>query len=149
MESRSKKFATALIVISTLLATPSAATNVPRFANDTEQSDFIRQAIIKRFPDDYDIMLAIAYCETRSRPFIHWLEDGSLRPHDAGASTASGIYQVLVGYHKEAIDEMGLDMSNLDDYLTFVERLKNESPNYGAWDESRSCWESRIGSGKK
>ncbi len=147
MEKQQPKnaFATALIVISQVLATPSAATNIPSFANDAEQRDYIRQAIIERFPDDYDVMLAIAYCETRSRPFIHWLDDGSLRPHDAGLSTAGGAYQVLIGYHKKAIRQMGLNMKDLDDYFTFVERLKNESPNYGAWNESRSCWEPRIG----
>jgi hypothetical protein len=53
---------------------------------------------------------------------------------------------VLIKYHKKAIREMGLDMSNLDDYFTFVERLKRENPNYGAWKESKGCWESRIGS---
>ncbi len=147
MKSRSSKvFATALIFVNLVLATPSAATNVPKFANDAAQRAFIRQAIIERFPDDYETMLAIAYCETRSRPFIHWLDDGSLRPHDQGWSSSGGTYQVLIKYHKKAIREMGLDMSNLDDYFTFVERLKRENPNYGAWKESKGCWESRIGS---
>lgn len=146
MISRSSLFASVLIVISNALATPSTATNVPRFANDAEQRAFIRQAIIERFPDDYETMLAIAYCETKSRPFIHWMADGSLRPHDQGESSAGGTYQVLIGLHKKAIREMGLDMSNLNDYFTFVERLKRENPNYGAWKESKGCWESRIGS---
>ncbi len=56
------------------------------------------------------------------------------------------IHKLLIKYHKKAIREMGLDMSNLDDYFTFVERLKRENPNYGAWKESKGCWESRIGS---
>jgi hypothetical protein len=149
MEIRLSKFVATLIVTSLWLATPSAATNVPRFASEDEQRSYIKEQIVKHFPHDYDVMLAIAYCESRKRPFIHWEADGSLRPHDTGASSAAGTFQVLLKLHSQAIRDMGLDMNNLDDYLTFVDRLRKESPGYGAWNESRTCWESRIGSIKR
>lgn len=135
-----------LILILSLGAIPApsiASESEPKadlLMDENAQRAFIRQKIIERFPDDYHIMLDIAYCETRSRPFIHWEPDGSLRPHDARLSTASGTFQVLVGLHADAIREMGLDMNNIDDYLTFVDRLRREGPNYSAWSESRGCW---------
>jgi hypothetical protein len=141
-----------LIVICSLgvFATPTIASeseSLPKqvLTNEDVQRAFIQAKIVEHFPEDYSVMLAIAYCESRSRPFIHYESDGSLRGHDTGASTAGGTYQVLMGLHGDAIREMGLDMSNLDDYFTFVERLKRENPNYGAWSESKSCWKSRIG----
>jgi len=113
-------------------------------ADEAAQREFIRQKIIERFPDDYPVMLAIAYCESRSRPYVHWEADGSLRPHETGASSAAGTFQVLLELHGPEIRELGLDMNNIDDYLDFVDHLRRRGANYSDWNESRDCWQPRI-----
>lgn len=137
------------IIAATLAAVNLMATSVSAnndiYANEDRQRAFVKAKIIEHFPEDAPTMLAIAYCESRSRPFIHWEADGSLRPHDQGASTAAGTFQVLLGLHGPDIEAQDLDMDNIDDYLKFVRYLyERGSSRFSDWNESRSCWRDRV-----
>lgn len=141
-----KKFALTLAaVMYSALMTTSVEANEDLFVNEERQRQFIQEKILEYFPEDPATMLAIAYCETRSRPFIHWEADGSLRPHDEGESTAAGTFQVLLYLHGPDIQARDLDMYDIDDYMSFVRYLYDRgSSRTSDWDESRSCWQSRI-----
>lgn len=116
-------------------------------ANETAQSEFVQGKIREHFPESYPVMLAIAYCETQARPFVHWEADGSLRPNATGASSAAGVFQVLLQLHGPDIRARDLDMQNIDDYMQFVQYLHGRfSDPYQDWDASRSCWQDRVAS---
>lgn len=115
--------------------------------DEAAQREFVQDKIREHFPESYPVMLAIAYCETRARPFIHWEADGSLRPNASGASSAGGTFQVLLNLHSPDIEARGLDMYDIDDYMEFVAYLHGRFADpYQDWNESRSCWEPRIAS---
>lgn len=115
--------------------------------DETAQRAFVEAKIREHFPESYPVMLAIAYCETRARPFVHWEPDGSLRPNASGASSAAGVFQVLLQLHGPDIAARDLDMQNIDDYLQFVSYLHGRfSDPYQDWNASRNCWEPRVAS---
>lgn len=116
-------------------------------ANEAAQGEFVQRKIQEYFPDNYPIMLAIAYCETRARPFVHWEADGRLRPNKTGKSSAAGVFQVLLQLHGPDIRARNLDMQKIDDYMKFVQYLHGRfADSYQDWNASRSCWEPRIAS---
>lgn len=115
--------------------------------DETAQRAFVEAKIREHFPESYPIMLAIAYCETRARPYIHWEPDGSLRPNASGASSAAGVFQVLLQLHEPDIAARNLEMQRIDDYLQFVKYLHGRfSDPYQDWNASRDCWEPRVAS---
>jgi len=114
--------------------------------NEAAQAVFIQETIVAYFPEAYPTMLAIAYCETRARPFVHWEPDGSLRPNLGGNSSAAGALQVLLYLHRDAIAAQELDMRDIDDYMQFVRYLYDTGGYpFSPWEESRHCWGHRIG----
>lgn len=114
------------------------------YGDTTAQAAFIKEKIKQYFPRDYPVMIAIANCE--STGLIHWMPDGSLRPNAEGASSAAGVFQVLLQEHRKSIARHDLDMENIDDYLTFVKLLVDGRPNYGDWNASRHCWAPQVAS---
>jgi len=53
----------------------------------------------------------------------------------------------LLGLHGPDIRARGLDMQDIDDYLTYVQYLHGRYADpYQDWNASRSCWEPRIAS---
>jgi len=139
----------------TLANTKSTATKQSQVYTDpVAQVVFIKKKVGDFFPGEVAEVLAIIYCETRSRPYIHWEADGSLRRRDDGKGSASGGLQVLVGesVHGMKIREMGLDMNNIDDYFTFTKLLMDQRGPVGSrhryddWNESRPCWGPRMAS---
>ena len=121
-----------------------AAPVSPIIYTDIEaQRVLVQQKIQEYFPEDglSQTMITIANCE--STGLIHWQEDGTLLPHSTGASSSAGVFQVLLKYHADQIQAMGLDMQDIDDYMTFVRQLYNEARLH-PWDASASCWGTRI-----
>ena len=106
------------------------------------QRIFIEKKIQDFFPEPglAQSMITIANCE--STGLIHWIPDGTLRPNGSGSS-ARGTFQVLLRYHAQQIQDMGLDMQNIDDYMTFVRQLYDER-GFRPWDPSRHCWGQQI-----
>lgn len=131
-----------LLVSSAAHANQSKVDYEALYANPEAQAAFIRAKIREYFPRDYHTMIAIANCE--STGLIHWKPDGSLLPHHQGASSSAGVFQVLLYGHRHAIAKHGLDMNNIDDYLTFVKMLRDGRPDYGDWNASRKCWQTRL-----
>ena len=116
------------------------------YANRAEQSRFIKEKIEEYFPENYPTMIAIASCESTN--LIHWQADGDLLPNSTGASSAAGVFQVLLQLHGPDIRRMGLDVeNNIDDYMTFVRWLYDRPPSrLSDWKASRDCWAPRIAS---
>lgn len=108
------------------------------YANPEAQAAFIKEKIKEHFPRDYPVMIAIANCE--STGLIHWRADGSLLPNSEGASSAAGVFQVTLDGHSKSIARHGLDMKEVDEYMTFVKLLVRGRPNYADWNASKDCW---------
>lgn len=108
----------------------------------------------RTFPEDAHIMREIARCESPNRSFRHWEANGELVPNDEGASSARGAFQVLVRLHAPDIERLQHinDMHNVEHYMAFVRYLyeragrRNWSKRFSDWEESRSCWETRLAS---
>lgn len=137
-----KLFVTVLCGITLLVFSASAdEPNVETSdKNPTAQAELVQEKIKEHFPQKHPVMLAIANCE--STGYIHW-ENGELRPNSEGKSSAAGVFQVLLNLHAEEIRRLGLDMNNIDDYMTFVKYLQ-KSQGYGAWKASKHCWGKRV-----
>jgi hypothetical protein len=80
-------------------------------------------------------MVALAHCE--SNQWIHRL-DGELRPHANRASSARGVFQVLVGLHRKEMRDLQLDPENDEHYFRFVRILFNRD-GLEPWRSSFSC----------
>jgi len=129
-------FFSVLAVLTASCTTIAVATGKPIPEN---QSAEIQQKIHEFFPDVEvaSIMIAIATCE--STGLIHWGTDGKLLPNSYGNSSAAGVFQILLYTHRKKIKEMGLDMSNIDHYMTFVRHLY-DMEKYNPWRASKHCW---------
>lgn len=103
------------------------------FASPKQQRVLMEHLIRTTFPDRYRTMLAIANCE--SRGLIHWLPDGSLRPHDQGASSAAGVFQVLRTLHGPEIQAKGLDLKDPLHYMIWVKYMVDRRPSLSDWAE--------------
>lgn len=80
-----------------------------------------------------EAMIAVAECE--STGLLHWLPDGSLRPHSTHSSSARGVLQILIDLHGPDIERMGLDMNDIDDYMVFARHLYDTQGPQNAWKE--------------
>ncbi len=118
------------------------------YTNPEAQAAFITKKIKEHFPRTYPTMIAIASCEShRDGLLVHWEPDGSLRPNEAKKSSAAGVFQVTLYGHRDAIASLGLDMNNIDDYLTFVKYLVDgRNGKLTDWNASRHCWAPRVAS---
>ncbi len=126
---------------------PAASKEVARIKrmpfDREQQAAFVRKKIIEHFPKD-PTMLRIANCE--STGFIHWLKDGKTlrptsirKPNGRPASSAGGVFQVLLKLHAPDIRRLGLNMQDIDDYMEFVKYLR-KTQGHNAWKPSRYCW---------
>ncbi len=118
------------------------------YTNPEAQAAFITNKIKEHFPKTYPTMIAIASCEShRNGLLVHWEPDGSLRPNETGASSAAGSFQVTLYGHRKEIERLGLDMNNIDDYLSFVKHLVDgRKGRLTDWNASRDCWGPRVAS---
>lgn len=104
------------------------------YNDPSAQAEFVEQKIREHFPTDVaEAMLHVANCE--SAGLVHWLPDGTLRPHDANESSARGVLQILFQLHGPDIQRMGLDMRNIDDYMQFARHLFDTQGPENAWSE--------------
>lgn len=138
-----KKLAVALLSLIILFGGNSALAQSSLYGDEQAQAELVLRKIEEYFPKDHATMKAIAYCETRSRPFVHWEANGQLRPNAGGASSAGGAFQVLLKLHRKEIQALGLNMQNIDDYMTFVKHLHSQG-RFQPWNASRHCWKSRV-----
>lgn len=105
------------------------------------QQEYVKAWIKHTFPETYPTMIEIARCEAQLQ---HWDADGNLLPHNTGASSAAGVFQVLLKLHGADIEARDLDMENIEDYMQFVQYLHDRNGNpFSDWAASQSCWDGR------
>jgi hypothetical protein len=77
------------------------------YNNPSAQAAFIEQKIREHFPADVaEAMIHVADCE--STGLVHWMPDGTLRPHDKRESSARGVLQILFQLHGPDIQRKSL-----------------------------------------
>lgn len=133
------------IILSTQIATAEVRHH-DLYRDAALQSDYLKEKIRERFPEPgvAEVMIAIAACEASGNPrglLIHWEPNGRLLPNSAGGQ-ARGTFQVMSRLHAPDMARRGLDINNLDDYLTFVRYLYDRNNGYRDWRPSRHCWRS-------
>lgn len=132
------------VVFSTQNAAADAQQYADLYSDSQAQSDFLKKKIHEYFSEEgvAEVMIAIAACEASNNPrglLIHWQPDGSLFPNSAGGQ-ARGTFQVMSRQHAPEMKQRGLDINNLDDYLTFVRYLYDRNNGFNDWYPSRHCW---------
>ncbi len=148
-----------LIVILSLglsLATPTIASeSQPAMNNiyqDTElQVEFVKAAVREVFGNEAQNVLEIIYCESKSRPYIQWEADGSLRRRDDGKGSVRGNLQIHMKVHKKSIEAAKLDMQDYYQYLIFAKQIMDvreaaDGPThrYDDWLPSKPCWKNKV-----
>ncbi len=94
---------------------------------------------VRSYFKDIPVMIQIARCESA---FRHTLPDGTvLRGKVDGADT--GVMQINMRYHSQKARELGLDLTNLYDNLTYARDLY-ERQGTRPWASSASCWSPTI-----
>ena len=89
---------------------------------------------VRKYFSAYPVLINIAKCESRMR---HLDEKGRLLKNPK--SSASGVMQIMLSYHKEPAARLGLDLATLDGNLRYALHLyKNEGTR--PWNASRHCW---------
>ncbi len=124
-----------------LLTIAGVEASAELFASPQRQRVLMEHLIRETFPDRYRTMLAIANCE--STGLIHWLPDGTLRPHATGASSAAGVLQVLRITHGPEMRAKGLDIENPLHYMKWVRFMVDRRPSLSDWAE---CLPGRLAS---
>lgn len=109
------------------------------YENPQEQRAFIEAKIYQYFPEPgiAQAMIAIANCE--STGLVHWLPDGTLRPNipkkGEEPSSARGFLQILFNLHRPDYERLGLDVSDIDDYMRFARHLFDTQGPENAWEQ--------------
>lgn len=89
----------------------------------------VEAEIRKVFPEQPDLMVKVARCESGLIPDAH-----NARTVD------SGIYQLNDYYHGDTLEALGLDPFDVRDNLTYARMLYIES-GLAPWSASRKCWQ--------
>lgn len=93
--------------------------------NDKER---IKEEIRKVFPEQPELLIRVAQCES------------GLIPHAHNSSTNDGgIFQISEPYHGHRLKELGLDPFKVEDNLKYARLLYDES-GLQPWSASKHCW---------
>lgn len=90
----------------------------------------IEQEIRTVFPEQPELMLKVAKCESRLNPNAYNPTNGS---HDGG------IFQISEKYHGKALNLMGLDAYDIQDNLKYA-RILYDKNGLSDWTASAKCW---------
>ncbi len=97
------------------------------------------EAAVRQYFSDIPVMVQVARCESH---FRHTLADGTvLKGAVDGRDT--GVMQINTGYHAAAAADLGLDLTDLRDNMTYARHLY-ETQGTNPWSASRSCWGNTI-----
>jgi hypothetical protein len=107
---------------------PTTVTEARLVGKDTE-------TIVRSYFSDIPVMIQIAHCEST---FRHTLADGSVL-HGVVDSADTGVMQINTRYHGGVAREMGLDLTKLNDNLTYARKLY-ERQGTRPWAASAPCW---------
>lgn len=108
------------------------ATEVRLIGADTETA-------VRSYFSDIPVMVQIARCESQ---FRHTLADGTVL-RGVVDSADTGVMQINTRYHGKKAREMGLDLDDLYDNMTYARDLylrQGTKP----WSASAPCWSPTI-----
>ena len=97
------------------------------------------EAIVREYFEDIPVMVAVAKCEST---FRHTLSDGSVLQGRVD-SDDTGVMQINKRYHEKRADQLGLDLENLYDNMTYA-RYLYEKQGTQPWNASRTCWSKTL-----
>jgi hypothetical protein len=90
----------------------------------------IKEAIRETFPEQPDLLVRVASCESSFLPDAYNPKNGS---HDGG------VFQISEKYHGERLKELGLNPYDVRDNLAYA-RLLYEESGLKPWAASKRCW---------
>lgn len=89
---------------------------------------------VRRYFAAHPVLINIAKCESKMR---HFDEKGRVLKNPN--SSASGVMQIMLSYHRKPAARLGLDLRTLDGNLRYALHLyKHEGTR--PWNASRHCW---------
>jgi len=94
----------------------------------------IEEQIRKVFWEEPDLAVAIAKCEG--------ITNGKLDPfafNPTNGSDDKGIFQISTLHHGVRVEELGLDMFDVQDNLTYA-KILFDSQGTQPWSASKHCW---------
>ena len=105
----------------------------------TEGTD--TETVVRNYFADVPVMIQVARCESR---FRHTLADGSILRGEVD-SRDIGVMQINTGFHGERAVELGLNLKNIYDNMTYARDLY-ERKGTQPWNASASCWNRTLAS---
>ena len=90
----------------------------------------IEKEIRKTFPEQPDLMVRVAKCESQLNPKAHNPTNGS---HDGG------IFQLSEKYHGKDMRVLGIDAYDIQENIKYARKLYDES-GLAPWSASKYCW---------
>lgn len=134
---------TALLILTSLYGTPTANAeqgNVPQNVVEIKTESNIPdnnnvEKIVRDFFKDEPILIDIARCESSFRQYD---ENGEVLRGKVNKSDI-GIMQINEYYHKERIEKLGVDLSDIKGNLTYAKWLYNKEGGQ-PWKASSACW---------
>lgn len=99
------------------------------------------ESIVREYFADIPIMIEIARCEST---FRHTLEDGSVLTGFVD-DRDTGVMQINTGYHAATAEDLGFDLKNIFDNMTYARTLY-ERQGTQPWNASKPCWGRMVAS---
>lgn len=104
----------------------------PRTTQEVEQ-------VVQEYFADIPIMAEIARCESTYR---HYLDDGEVLQGRVDPAD-TGVMQINKRYHLSTAEELGLDLENIYDNMTYA-RYLYERQGTQPWSASAPCWGNHV-----
>ena len=89
---------------------------------------------VRQYFASYPVLINIAKCESRMRQY-----DEKGRVLKNPSSSASGVMQIMLSYHRKPAARLGLDLHTLDGNLRYALHLYKQEGTR-PWNASRHCW---------
>ena len=93
------------------------------------------EAIVRSYFSDIPVMIQVARCEST---FRHTLTDGSVLQGRVD-SADTGVMQINKRFHEAKAVELGLDLDDIYDNMTYA-RYLYEKKGTQPWNASSPCW---------
>jgi len=103
-------------------------------------SDLTVEEEVRSYFEDIPIMAEVARCEshfTHIDPTTGLVTRGRVNPLDVG------VMQINEYYHEQTAENMGLELTNLEDNLAYA-RYLYEKEGTQPWSASSACWNDNL-----
>lgn len=102
---------------------------------ETQRSKEDAEHIVREYFSDIPIMVEVAKCEST---FRHTQTDGSVL-RGIVDNRDTGVMQINTYYHGDTAEQLGLDLEDIHDNLTYA-RYLYEKQGTQPWSASQPCW---------